>query len=61
MDVREIERRDRATGQAGADWRIEKHHGGKFWNVVDPAGALVCVCVYRKGAREVVRRLMPLP
>jgi hypothetical protein len=28
------------------------------WAVYDAAGCLVCVCVYRKGAREVVRRLI---
>jgi hypothetical protein len=28
------------------------------WAVYDERGALVCVCVYRKGAREVVRRLL---
>ncbi len=27
------------------------------WMVVDPAGQLVCITVYRKGALEVVRRL----
>lgn len=29
----------------------------RFWAVYDPSGALVCVCVYRKGAQEVARRL----
>lgn len=28
----------------------------RFWAVYDGAGDLVCVCVYRKGAREIVRR-----
>ncbi len=32
---------------------------GRFWAVYDGSGALVCVAVYRKGAREVVRRLLP--
>jgi hypothetical protein len=31
---------------------------GKFWEVVDPAGELVCMTVYKRGALEVVRRLM---
>lgn len=35
--------------------RIEKY--GRFWAVIDETGVLVCVCVYKKGAREVVRRL----
>ena len=29
---------------------------GRFWAVMDGA-TLVCIAVYRKGAREVVRRL----
>lgn len=29
----------------------------RFWAVYDAIGELVCVCVYRKGATEVVRRL----
>lgn len=32
-------------------------YGRRFWSVTDAAGALVCVCVYRKGALEVARRL----
>ncbi len=34
---------------------------GRFWAVHDGAGQLVCLAVYRKGAREVVRRLSPAP
>ena len=33
---------------------------GRFWAVYDGLGLLVCVTVYRKGAREVIRRLLPL-
>ena len=29
---------------------------GRFWAVY-AAGALVCVCVYKRGAAEVIRRL----
>ena len=29
----------------------------RWWEVRDPAGGLVCLPVYRRGAREVVRRL----
>ncbi|HEU4560748.1 MAG TPA: hypothetical protein VFS20_23040 [Longimicrobium sp.] len=29
----------------------------RWWEVRDPAGELVCLTVYRRGAREVVRRL----
>ena len=30
---------------------------GRYWAVYDERGELVCVCVYRKGAMEVLRRL----
>ena len=30
---------------------------GRFWAVHDANGQLVCLTVYKKGAREVVRRL----
>ena len=30
---------------------------GRYWAVYDDAGVLVCVCLYKKGAAEVVRRL----
>ena len=33
----------------------QKHSHG--WEVRDPQNELVCLTVYRKGAREVVRRL----
>jgi hypothetical protein len=29
----------------------------RHWAVIDPAGALVCLTVYKRGAEEVVRRL----
>jgi len=32
-------------------------YGRRFWAVYDECGLLVVVCVYRKGACEVVRRL----
>jgi len=34
---------------------ITKH--GRFWAVRDTAGELVCLCVYKRGAVEVARRL----
>jgi hypothetical protein len=37
--------------------RIERYRKTRYWAVVDATGALVCLCVYRKGAREVVKRL----
>lgn len=30
---------------------------GRHWEVRDPAGEIVCLTVYRRGAAEVVRRL----
>ena len=30
---------------------------GRFWEVLDADGALVCLTAYKKGALEVVRRL----
>jgi hypothetical protein len=32
-------------------------YGRRFWAVYDSAGQLVCLCVYKKGAQEVIRRL----
>ena len=29
----------------------------RWWEVIDPDDELVCLTVYRRGAREVVRRL----
>jgi len=34
-----------------------RKYGGRYWAVNDAAGELVCVCLYKKGAVEVVRRL----
>jgi hypothetical protein len=30
---------------------------GQFWEVLDSTGELVCMTVYKRGAKEVVRRL----
>jgi hypothetical protein len=30
---------------------------GRYWAVYDAHGTLVCICLYKKGALEVVRRL----
>ena|GEM_PF-1472827 len=37
--------------------RIARYGKTRYWAVSDTAGMLVCLCVYSKGAREVVRRL----
>ena len=29
----------------------------RYWAVIDADGTLVCLCVYKRGALEVVRRL----
>ena len=34
-----------------------KRYGGRYWAVYDASNTLVCVCLYKKGAQEVVRRL----
>jgi hypothetical protein len=36
---------------------ITRYKRTRFWALYDTAGTLVCVCVYRKGAEEVARRL----
>lgn len=40
-----------------AGYAIIKQTKSRWWEVRDPAGELVCLTVYRRGAREVVRRL----
>ena len=37
--------------------RIERYGKTRYWAVLDADGTLVCLCVYRKGAQEVVKRL----
>ena len=36
---------------------IARYGNSRYWAVIDPAGTLACLCVYRKGAQEVGRRL----
>jgi hypothetical protein len=38
-------------------YTIAKRGKSRWWEVRDAAGELVCLTVYRRGAREVVRRL----
>ena len=38
-------------------YTVARYGKSRYWAVVDAAGALVCVTVYRRGAEEVVRRL----
>jgi hypothetical protein len=44
-----------AAGPAG--YTIRKRANTRWWEVLDSDGQLVCLTVYRRGAREVVRRL----
>ena len=37
--------------------RIEKYGKTRFWAVYDTDKELICICVYLKGAQEVLRRL----
>jgi hypothetical protein len=36
---------------------IRRRKDTRWWEVIDPNDELVCLTVYRRGAREVVRRL----
>ena len=53
---REVEPKVTAASQVFND-RHTIVKRGRFWNVIDPLGTLVCVTVYKRGAREVIRRL----
>jgi hypothetical protein len=46
-----------ASAEEVNGYRVEPYGNSRYWQVVDPAGDLVCVAVYKRGAREVVRRL----
>jgi hypothetical protein len=48
---------DPAPAAAQLAYTITKQKHGRWWEVRDPDAELVCLTVYRKGAREVVRRL----
>ena len=37
--------------------RVERYQNTRFWAVRDAEGTLVCLCVYKRGALEVLRRL----
>jgi hypothetical protein len=48
---------DPAPAAAKPGHTIVKQTRSRWWEVRDPDHELVCLTVYRKGAREVVRRL----
>ena len=37
--------------------RIARYGKSRHWAVYDDKGTLICICLYKKGAEEVVRRL----
>ena len=47
------------TADTTAGMTVSRYKATRFWAVRDGAGALVCVCVYKRGADEVIRRLAP--
>ena len=44
-----------APAQGKLAYEIQRR--GRFWEVLDSTGELVCMTVYKRGAKEVVRRL----
>ena len=46
-----------SVAAAKPGYTIIKQAKSRWWEVRDPDNDLVCLTVYRKGAREVVRRL----
>jgi hypothetical protein len=40
---------------------VTKHGRTRFWAVREGDGDLICVCVYKRGAIEVARRLTSAP
>ena len=37
--------------------RVERYGNTRYWGVRESDGTLVCLCVYKRGAMEVLRRL----
>ena len=46
-----------AAEPSGGKPTYEIRRRGRFWEVLDATGELVCMTVYKRGAKEVVRRL----
>ena len=40
--------------------RVERYGKSRYWAVRDAEEMLVCVCLYKRGALEVIRRLQIL-
>ena len=56
-----------AYGRQNARDTVAPEHGtyavtrrNRYWEVRDPEGELICLAVYKRGAKEVVRRMMHL-
>jgi hypothetical protein len=49
--------RKRTPREEHGGYRVEAYRNSRWWQVVDPAGELVCLTVCKRGAREVARRL----
>jgi hypothetical protein len=56
-----------ACGQQNTRDPVVSEHGtyavtrrNRYWEVRDPEGELICLAVYKRGAKEVVRRMMHL-
>lgn len=43
--------------QAANDYSVSRYAQSRHWALRDPAGALVCVTLYRCGAEEALRHL----
>ena len=47
-----------AAGEPASSKAVyEIRRRGRFWEVLDSTGQLVCMTVYKRGAKEVIRRL----
>jgi hypothetical protein len=44
-------------GMGAHAMRIERYGNTRYWAVRDSDGLLICLCVYKRGALEVLRRL----
>lgn len=53
--VMTTERSNCATASKGRAYTLGRR--GRFWEVRDPIGTLICLTVYKRGAAEVIRRL----
>jgi hypothetical protein len=55
-DTHSRRRQEASVGDSRfSGFTIDKRN--RFWRVIDPTGRLVCITVYKCGAKEVVRRL----